>query len=229
MIRLSAFADEAAGDFEGQLRALERNRIPYIELRGLDGDNILDITEERAREYARRLEKAGKKVWALGSPVGKAKTEDFPRQEKNLLHLCRLARIFGTPRIRVFSFFEAYDKEETVIAHLSRLVELAAREGCTLYHENEKEIFGDTLVRVQRLMDRVPGLEFVYDPANFVQVGEKSENTLPALHSRCRYFHIKDALRETEEIVPIGDPRIGSKDRRRQERDPDSGAASCRV
>ena len=49
-IRLSAFADEASRDFREQLDVLNEENIPYIELRGLDGTNVSDLTEEQARD-----------------------------------------------------------------------------------------------------------------------------------------------------------------------------------
>jgi sugar phosphate isomerase/epimerase len=46
----------------------------------------------------------------------------------------------------------------------------------------------------------------VYDPANFLQVGESDSNkTLEALHSRAHYFHIKDVISATGELVPAGE------------------------
>lgn len=212
MIRLSAFADEASKDVAGQIAALKRNRIPYIELRGLDGVNIGKITLEQAKEYAALFEKEGIRVWAIGSPIGKIKIDDdFEAEKASLRHVCRLANLFGTDRIRMFSFFEAYEKEETVMKYLQEMVAIAEEEGCSLYHENEKLIFGDTLERVERIMEKVKGLKFIYDPANYIEAGEDAETTLNALHSRTHYFHIKDILADTHQIVPAGkgDGRIG--------------------
>jgi len=45
---------------------------------------------------------------------------------------------------------------------------------------------------------------FVYDPANFLQVGERAEDTLPLFAHRCDYFHIKDVISSTGELVPAG-------------------------
>lgn len=206
MIRLSAFADEAAKEVVGQIAALKRNNIPYIELRGLDGVNIAKITLEQAKEYAALFEKEGIRVWSIGSPIGKIDiTDDFGKELESLRHICRLAKIFGTDRIRMFSFFEAYEKEETVVKYLQEMVDLAKEEGCELYHENEKLIFGDTLERVEKIMEKVKGLKFIYDPANYIEAGEDAETTLNALHSRTHYFHIKDILADTRQIVPAGE------------------------
>ena len=73
-----------------------------------------------------------------------------------------------------------------------------------LYHENEKEIYGDTAERVSDLLKNVKGLGGVYDPANYVQVGQDMERALELAFDKSDYFHIKDAIFSTGEIVPAG-------------------------
>ena len=146
MIRLSAFADEAAKDLEGQIAALQRNGIPYIEVRSINGTNVADLTEEAATAYARQLTEAGIRVWSVGSPLGKVKIScDFEAYKEKVAHVCRLAKIFGTEKIRMFSFHEAYESEETVYAYLREMVKIAQSYGVQLYHENEKKILCDAL------------------------------------------------------------------------------------
>ena len=205
MIRLSAFADEASPSLDGQIAAMKRNGIDFLEIRGVNGENILNISFENARIYADQLAEAGIKVWSIGSPIGKVKiSSDLEEHRNKLRHICELAKIFGTDKVRIFSFFEAYECEDKVFSELSEMVKIAAEYGVGLYHENEKHIYGDTLERVLRIMDRVEGLKLVYDPANFLEVGEDSEKTLEALHSRTDYFHIKDVISETRTLVPAG-------------------------
>ena len=116
MTRLSAFADEASTDFTGQLAALKRNGISLIELRGLDGKNIADIDERQAESYAAALREAQIGVWSIGSPIGKISIDgDLSGHFEKLRHLCRLAKIFGTDKMRVFSFFDAYEKRDALI------------------------------------------------------------------------------------------------------------------
>lgn len=205
MIKLCAFADEASVLLDGQIEALKKNGIEYIELRGVDGTNISKLTEESAKEYAKRLSDAGIKVWSIGSPIGKIKLSgDIEEHMEKLRHTCRLAKIFGTDKIRMFSFYEAYEDEEKVYELLRRMIAIADEEGVGLYHENEKAIFGDTAERVLKIMENVEGLYYVYDPANFLEVGEDSQKTLDALHATTDYFHIKDVIAETRQLVPAG-------------------------
>ena len=65
------------------------------------------------------------------------------------------------------------------------------------------DLGADVRIR-QEVMDNVPGLKFVYDPANYIQVGERADDTLPLFHARTDYFHIKDVVAETGELVPAG-------------------------
>ncbi len=205
MIRLAAFADEADSALTGQIEALLRNGIGYIELRGIDGKNIAKITCAEAERYAEMLSAAGIAVWSVGSPIGKIRISKYGEEHKEKLrHLCRLAQIFGTDKMRIFSFYDAYDQREQVFSALAEMRDIAADFGIGLYHENEKAIYGDTLERVLDIMENVSGLHYVYDPANFLETGEDPELTLSALHAKTDYFHIKDIDRATHELVPAG-------------------------
>lgn len=205
MIRLAAFADEADSRVEGQIEALHRNGIEYIELRGLDGKNIATISEDEAQKYAKMYSDAGIKVWSIGSPIGKVDiSSDLEAHKNTLRHVCRLANIFGTQKIRMFSFYGAYECEGKVLSELSEMVNIADEYGVKLYHENEKEIFGDTLERVLRIKNGVEGLCHIYDPANYLECGQNADETLAALHADTDYFHIKDVISATGELVPAG-------------------------
>jgi sugar phosphate isomerase/epimerase len=105
----------------------------------------------------------------------------------------------------MFSFFNAYTQADKVKTYLKEMVAIASEEGVWLYHENEKDIYGDTLARVNEILAEVEGLRAVYDPANFLQVGEKADDTLDALVDKVGYFHIKDVIVETGQIVPAGE------------------------
>ena len=211
MIRLSAFADEAGKELPAQIAALKRNAIPYIEIRFIGSKNVADLTLEEAKEIKDAFDAEGIKVWSIGSPLGKIKiTDDLDAHMEKTRHVCRLAKVLGTDKIRMFSFYEAYEARELVFETLRRMVAIAKEEGVTLYHENEKDIYGDTVAHVLEIMENVEGLRYIYDPANFVDVGEDSDKALDALHAKMGYFHIKDVIADTHELVPagIGDGKI---------------------
>lgn len=205
MIRLSAFSDEAGAGLAEQIEALQANGISMTELRSVEQVNVQDLSLATARDYAARLASEGIGVSAIGSPIGKiCVREDLRAYEEKLKHVCELAEVLGTEKIRVFSFYEAWDERERVLDAMRRMVEIAATFGVTLYHENEKGIYGDTAERVMDLYKNVPGLCFVYDPANFLQVGESAARTLREVLPICTHFHMKDVDAASGELVPVG-------------------------
>lgn len=205
MIRLSAFSDEAGSGIQEQIAAMKRNGISLTELRSIDGKNVSAFTLEEAKEYQKIFEENGISVWSIGSPIGKADIEvDFAEYEKKVRHVCELAQIFKTDKIRMFSFWHANEKEEKVYDYLRKMVAIGAEYGVYMYHENEKDIFGDIAERVLKIMQNVDGLKYIYDPANYLQCDEPADKTLDLFHGKTDYFHIKDVIVETGALVPAG-------------------------
>ena len=205
MIRLCAFADEADEKIEGQIAALKKNGVSLLEIRGVNGKNVMDLTDEEAKEIRAKLDEAGIKVWSIGSPIFK-KDIALPAEQHlaDAVRGCELAKILGAENIRMFSFYNAENEKEKMFDLLKKFVEIGKKYGVRICHENDKGLYGDNLARTKEVLDATPGLYSVYDPANFVQVGEKLADTLAALAGRAFYYHIKDALEETGQVVPAG-------------------------
>ena len=204
-IQLCAFSDEAASDILGQINALKQNGIFLTELRSAFGKNVSEFTKAESKEYYKMFRDNGIGVYSIGSPLGKVDIDtNFEKYLDVVKNVCETAKDFKADRIRVFSFFNAYDKKNQVFDYLSKMVEVAKEYNVTLCHENEKEVFGDIAERVCMIMESVNGLKFVYDPANYVQVDEPSQKTLDLFHNKSEYFHIKDVIHSTGELVPAG-------------------------
>lgn len=207
---LSAFADEYSSNFDLQLEGLLKNGMTHIELRGVDGKNILDLTEEELEGVKAKLEKSGIKISAIGSPLGKIDiTDPFEEHLEKTKKCVELANYLGTPNIRMFSFyikdgdFEGHRDE--VIRRLGAMLDIADEGGVLLCHENEKGIYGDTPERCLDLLNEFGGrLKCIFDPANFLQCGEESyPRAFELLCDKIYYMHIKDAD-ATGSIVPAG-------------------------
>lgn len=204
-IRLSAFSDEAGSSIKEQISALKLNGLDMTELRSIGGKNVSLFSIEESKEFYKEFSDNGISVSAIGSPLGKVDIDvDFNEYKDTVKKVCEIASIFNTDKIRMFSFFNAYEKRSKVFDYLSEMVEIAKPFGVQLCHENEKDIYGDVACRVKDIMDNVKGLKYVYDPANYLQVGEPAENTLSLFHASSEYFHIKDVIVSTGEIVPAG-------------------------
>ena len=204
-IKLCAFSDEADSSLDGQIVALKRNNIPYMEMRTVNGKNVTTLTLDEAKAIKEKLDENGIEVWSIGSPIGKVDINtDFDEYLGLVKHTCALANILGAKRIRMFSFFNAYDQKEKVFSYLNKMVEVADAYGVQLCHENEKDIYGDTKERVKEVMDNTKGLKYIYDPANYLQCGESADDTLDMFLATTDYFHIKDVVVKSGALVPAG-------------------------
>ena len=131
-LRIFAFADEASSQIDGQIAALRRNGLQGLEIRNVDGQNVPDISLEKAREVHKKLTDAGLSVWSIGSPIGKIdiQKDNFEQHLQKYLHTLEIARALGAEKLRMFSFYLPKGQDpapfrQQVIDRLSRMAELA--------------------------------------------------------------------------------------------------------
>ena len=218
---LSAFADESATDFAGQLDAVRRNGITHIELRDVDGTPVNKQDLETIRAIKKQADDAGIKFSAVGSGLGKCPLDaDMGTQVDLCRHLVDIAHILETRYIRMFSFRipEGQAPEDCrgqVIDQLGTLVETVNGTGVILAHENEKHIYGETAERCRHLYEAFYAsgvFKGIFDFANFIQAGDKPlSDCWPLLKDYTEYFHIKDARLEDGRVVPPGQGDGGLK------------------
>jgi sugar phosphate isomerase/epimerase len=212
MIRLSAFADEISPDPAEQVRVLAAQGIRHIEFRSILGTNVLDLSKEQHAAFKALLDDNGFGLSAIGSPIGKIQiTDPFePHLDRFALAL-DLADFYGTPNIRVFSYYMPKGEDpgtyrEEVMRRMLAKAEIAASRGIRLVLENEKGIYGDTAARVLEILESVEstGLGHAFDPANYLEVGQEIDEAWGLLKSRVVHFHVKDYDRKLEKNVPAG-------------------------
>lgn len=205
---ISAFADEASEDLALQIEALKRNGLRFIEPRSVNG-NIINKTDGEIENIAKTLRDAGISVSSLGSPIGKVNIDEpFAEYLAQFRKAIRACHILGTKNMRMFSFYVPGDKlaacRNEVIRRLGTMLEEAGKEGITLCHENESQIYGQNPREVRDLLTSLPELRGVFDAANYVMNDqdpiEGIEATLPSIE----YLHIKDANSAAKAITPVG-------------------------
>lgn len=209
---ISGFADEIDVSVDKQIDLLQRLGIGWVELRSADGINVADLTVPQAQALREKLDQAGIRVSAVGSPIGKIDiAKDFAPHFEAFLHVGQIARILGTDQIRMFSFYMPKGEEparyrEAVLERVGRMVDAAAAQGLVLLHENEKDIYGDRADRCLDLMREFYGAHFkcTFDFANFVQCGQDTLEAYEMLRPYIHYIHVKDALWENGAVVPAG-------------------------
>lgn len=211
MIRLSGFADEIGPDLQLQIETLTSEGMKFLELRGIWGKNVLDLTPEQRTEARQRLGDAGIGVSCIGSPIGKVKiNEPWPAHIERFKVALDAAEFFKAPYIRLFSFFppdggKIADHRDEVIRRLNEFVAIAKGRPVTLVHENERDIYGEGAEPSLDIAQNVPGMPLIFDPANLVQGHLDARAAWNTLKDYVVYIHIKDAMAVDGKNVPAGE------------------------
>jgi 3-dehydroshikimate dehydratase len=205
MFTLSAFADEISPDPQEQIDVLRSCGVRHIELRSILKTNVLDLTDLQVDELKSLLDRHGFRLSAIGSPIGKVKIDQpFEPHLKRFERAIELCKFFGTPNIRIFSYYPPGDMtdwngatgdwRQQVFDRLERQVRLAEQAGVRLLHENEHRIFGDSPERVEHLFYVLPHSAFraVFDAANYVFCGYDPWQGWQMTKDVTAHLHIKD-------------------------------------
>jgi sugar phosphate isomerase/epimerase len=213
MWTLSGFSDEISDDFIEQCTVAKSLGLRYIEFRSAWRTNILDLDSEQLERSRQILSEHGLSVSSIGSPIGKIfLDEDFDSHLERMRHAAEVARFFGAPYIRIFSFFLRPDNDpgscrDEVLRRMRALAEVAEQADVVLLHENEKDIYGDIPRRCLDIVTSVgsPKLKLAWDPANFVQVGVRPfTEGYASLRPHVEYVQVKDALIADGSVVEAG-------------------------
>ena len=216
MIRLSAFADEISPDLDEQIAVLSSENIHFMELRGAWNTNVLDFSDQQLKSIKEKLDAHGIGVSSIGSPIGKVAIDSpFDEHLRRLERAIEVAHVMQTPYIRMFSFYPPKESEaanpaayrDEVLKRLREMIARARAANIVLLHENEKDIYGDTIARCVDLFQNCGDQAFrsILDPANYIQCGQTPypdayEATRPWLD----YVHVKDADAEGK-VTPAGE------------------------
>ncbi len=207
MIHLSAFADEISPDLEEQIVVLQSENIHYLDLRGVWDTNVLDLTDEQVMQVKQALDAHGMHVAAIASPIGKVSIDSpFDEYLLRFERAVQLAQSFQTSYIRLFSFYPPASEDtapdpatwrDEVLYRLREFTRRASAARLILLHENERDIYGDTIARCVDLLQSIdnPHFQAILDPANFIQCGQTPyPDAYEQVHPWLRYVHVKDAL-----------------------------------
>ena len=216
---LSAFADEYTSEFVGQLQILKELGVDYLEIRGVDGTNVSELSYVQVKDVKLKLNDYGIKISSIGSPIGKiAIDKNLPEHYDKAKKVFETANYLDAKNIRMFSFYlpEGKSRQECknqVFDALGNLVEIASQYGVTLCHENEANIYGESPQLCKQIVDYFGGkIKCVFDMGNFVLDGYKPyPDGYELLKDDIEYFHIKDSL-SAGAIVPPGVGEASIKD-----------------
>lgn len=208
---LTGFADEAASDIDGQIKATKALGWSRIESRNIDGVNLHDLTDEKFEEVYAKLADAGVTVNCFGSAIAnwaksieKPYDDDIASARRAVTRMKRL----GTKFIRIMSYPPIKDKpmeEQMAEERFRRLREICALfldEGLQPLHENCMNYGGQGWRYTLRMLEAVPGLKLVFDTGNPVNTIDRDDPTrrqsawdfFDHVRDHVIYVHIKDGV-----------------------------------
>ncbi len=213
MPALSGFGDEISADLEEQLDTLQQAGIGLLDLRGVWGRNVLELSDAEVATVRETLAGRGMRVSCVATPVGKAPIDgDFAEQQAALARGIEIAQALDTTNVRIFSYYipegdEPERHRDEVMRRLVALVEQARAAGVTLLHENERGIYGDSPARCHDLHSTIDSPHFLalWDPGNFASCGYcPFHESWQLLRPYIGYVHVKDYDRTAKRVVVAG-------------------------
>lgn len=210
--KLTGFADEISSDLAAQVEGLKKLNMKYVEMRGVDDDNLIYHSDQKIQGIKKYLNANGIKLSALGSPLGKIGIDDdFSPHFESFKRAIDVAHRMECNNIRMFSFYipethTASEYEDKVFERIGKFVDYASENDVVLLHENEKGIYGEKASECKKLMETFYSNNFkaVFDFANFIQAKENTLQAYEQLKDYISYIHIKDAKWEDGKVVPAG-------------------------
>jgi sugar phosphate isomerase/epimerase len=233
--RVSVINDEISQDFDHVCSVVSQDfGLSWIELRGMWGKNVMDLTAAEIDEAQKILTKYNLQVTDIASPLFKtdwpgapkstygskgdlhgAAEVTFKEQDGILERAIALAKQFKTEKVRCFDFWRIDDVapyRAAIDEKLRSAAEAAGKQGILLLLENEFECNTATGREAARTLSAIqtPHLALNWDPANAVMRGEL--DAFPAGWSvlpkdRIHHCHCKNAVKNAEgkiEWSPVG-------------------------
>jgi len=201
-VYLTGFADEAARDIDGQIRATLELGWQNIESRNVDGVNIHDLSDEAFEVVAGKLEAAGVRINCFGSAIanwGKPIDEPFDSSLEEVERAIPRMKRLGTELVRIMSFGlrQGHGPDDQLaeerFARLRELVRRFSDAGVTPVHENCMNYGGMGWTYTLELIEKVPGLKLVFDTGNPVFTDDRTRPApYPKQSSWEFYEHVKD-------------------------------------
>ncbi len=200
-MRLSVVTDEIDEDISYALDVCRDLGVGTVELRSVDGRNIVEHSPASRAWISRLIEKRQVRVCAIAPPFLKCDaTEDLRRQWDQLERAVSIARDVGAPLVRAFSFWRVGDPG-TVTARLVDALRpaanVAAEAGLRLVIENEHSCNVATAAEAAAILDacRPTDLGVIWDPANEARFAPHLAGGAAgyeAIHAHVAHVHLKD-------------------------------------
>ena len=200
-MQLSVITDEIDARLGPALDVCAELGIRAVELRTVDGIQIVDHSSAALRAMRAELDSRGFHVCAIASPFLKCDRGDDPdAQERVHERALEAASVLSAPVVRAFSYWREPDPSAAFAELGSALRRAAARAseaGVTLALENEHEcnVATSNEARASLAAADSSGLRLIWDPGNAAMLDPASFSGLGGLETiddRIAHVHLKD-------------------------------------
>jgi len=209
-VHVSVITDEIDPGLGRALDVCEELGIGAVELRTVDGVQVVDHDPEALASMRRLLDARGFRVSAIASPFLKCD----PGQDQEEVHerALRAAAELGAPVVRAFSYWRQAEPH-AVLPRLGKALRRAATRardaGVVLALENEHECNVATSAEARAALDAAasPHLRLIWDPGNAAMLDPAAFTGLGGLEDireRVAHVHVKD-VSAAGDWVRIGD------------------------
>ena len=211
---LTGISDEADSNLDGQIRATQELNWRSLEMRvvevaGFPKANLHDVSDAAFDQVVRRLEEAGLGAYCFGSAImnwSKKVSDPFDvtlaEVKRAILRMQRL----GTKFVRIMSFKPGDEEFKIPTEVFRRVKEVTSRfidAGLQPVHENCMNYGGMSWQHALELLDKCPGLRWVFDTANPIFNPDRSKpkpwpkqdpwEFWEHIRDHVDHIHIKDA------------------------------------
>ncbi|MBQ5801861.1 MAG: TIM barrel protein [Clostridia bacterium] len=191
-----------------QISAVKAAGISQVEIEGVNGTLVADMTESDLVNLRSALDEAGLSVYALATDLGKIGIGDrnYKLNEVRLYPTMCAAKILGTKNLRIFLHTVTEEQKnrdgDAVVVKTNRLTHLG--DQFLMCIENGVEYFTDTEDRMTYALDRLYLARSVFNPAAYLAAGkEELATAVKTLLPRATYVRLTDVC-QNGAPAPIG-------------------------
>lgn len=185
-MKFMGIGDEAANSLAGQIKATRELEWNLIEMRGVEvpgfsKSNFHDIPDSAFETAVRQLDSERINVYCFGSTImnwAKKVTDPFEMTLDEVKRAIPRMQRLGTKYVRIMSFKPGDDEFKIPSEVFKRVKEVTNRfldAGLQPVHENCMNYGGMSWQHALELLDKCPGLKWVFDTANPVFNPDRSK------------------------------------------------------
>jgi sugar phosphate isomerase/epimerase len=183
---IAGIADEAGADIDVQIRATQELGWKHIEARnvevtGFPKANLHDVPDKAFDIIVQKLAAAGIEINCFGSTIGnwsKRIEDPFDITLGEIKRAIPRMQRLGTKFIRIMSYKPRDEEDQMEKERFYRMNEITKRfldEGIQPVHENCMNYGGMGWTFALKLLEKVPGLKWVFDTANPIFNDDRSK------------------------------------------------------